>query len=48
VLVLAVVVALVCLAVAAWFRRCGAEPTPEERARAKAEELMEKARQLTR
>lgn len=48
VLILAVLVALAYLVVAAWFRRCGSEPTPEERAREQAERLRDKVRQLTR
>lgn len=48
VLVLAVVVAIACALGYAWLRHSLRPPTPEERARQKAEELKEKVRELTR
>jgi membrane protein implicated in regulation of membrane protease activity len=45
--VFAILVAIACALWVAWLYRFGKRPTPEERAREKAEELKEKVREFT-
>lgn len=47
VLVFAIIVVIASVLAAAWFQRFGRRPSPEERAREKAEELKERVRELT-
>ncbi len=46
-IVFAVLVAIASALAAAWFHHFGSQPTPEEQARKKAEQVKERVRQIT-